>query len=80
MMRLVLLAVVALTLTLALALPTGAGARTLWVCKVPVPEGGTETVVFVSAADRALHGIITANGRAGQVFLDQFGEECSVNP
>jgi hypothetical protein len=44
-MRRLLLAVVAaiaLTLTLALVLPTGAGGRTVWQCKVPLPEGGTE--------------------------------------
>ena len=59
---LAILAVLALTLTLALALPTGAAARTNWVCEVPQPDGTTETVVFVSAADAALHGINTATG------------------
>jgi hypothetical protein len=83
-MRRLLLAVVAaiaLTLTLALALPTGAGARTVWQCEVPIPGGGTETVDFVSAGDRAFHGISTANygpGQAGEVFGTQFGEECIV--
>ena len=67
-----------MTLTLALALPTGAAARTQWISEVPVPGGGTETVVFVSAADAALHGISTANRHAGLVFHDKFGEECRV--
>jgi len=80
-MRRLLMAVIAalaLTLTLALALPTGAGARTVWQCKVPLPEGGTETVNFVSAGDRAFNGISTANGKAGEVFGTHFGEECIV--
>jgi hypothetical protein len=64
--------------TLAIAVPLAvsapASARTLWVCEVP-NEG---TVVFVSAADAARHGIDTANARAGTVFHDQFGETCHV--
>jgi hypothetical protein len=64
--------------TLAIAVPLAvsapASARTLWVCEVP-NEG---TVVFVSAADAARHGIETANARAGTVFHDQFGETCHV--
>ena len=75
---LAVVAAIALTLMLALALPTGAGARTVWRCEVPVPGDGTETVNFVSAGDRALHGISTANGKAGEVFATQFGEECIV--
>lgn len=75
---LAILAVLALTLTLALALPTGAAARTNWVCEVPQPDGTFETVVFVSAADAAWHGINTANTHAGQTFHDRFGEECTV--
>jgi hypothetical protein len=71
MRRLVLavVAAVALTLTLALALPAGAGASTNWVCS---------GITFVSAPDAAFHGISTANGRAGVVFHEQFGEDCSV--
>ena len=60
---------------LALVLPAGAGARTNWVCEVP---GETEPVVFVSAADAALHGITQANSKAGEVFKDKFGESCRV--
>jgi hypothetical protein len=60
---------------LALALPAGAGARTNWVCDVP---GEPEPVVFVSAADAALHGITQANRKAGAVFNRQFGEVCQV--
>jgi len=64
--------------TLAMAVPLAvsapASARTLWVCEVP-NEG---TVVFVSAADAARHGIDTANARAGTVFHDQFDETCHV--
>jgi hypothetical protein len=60
---------------LALALPAGAGARTNWVCEVP---GEPEPVIFVSAADAALHGITRANSNAGAVFNRQFGEVCHV--
>jgi hypothetical protein len=44
------------------------------VCDVP----GEGTVVFVTAADAARHGIDTANARAGAVFHNQFGETCHV--
>ena len=64
----------ATAITLALALPAGAGARTNWVCQVP----GEEPVVFVSAADAALHGITRANEKAGAVFKTNFGEDCTV--
>jgi hypothetical protein len=64
--------------TVAIALPlvmtSQASAKTLWVCDVP----GEGTVVFVTAADAARHGIDTANARAGVVFHDQFGEVCQV--
>jgi hypothetical protein len=66
--------VVALAMACALALSARASARTLWVCDVP-DEG---TVVFVSAADAARHGIDTANARAGMTFHDRFGEVCHV--
>ena len=45
-----------------------------WVCDVP----GEGLVVFVNAAEAARHGIDTANSHAGQTFLDQFGEVCTV--
>jgi hypothetical protein len=61
-----------MVLTLLLALPAQASVQ--WVCNVP----GEGDVVFVTAADAALHGIETANRRAGQVFHDKFGEECRV--
>jgi hypothetical protein len=64
----------ALVTASALALSGQASARTLWVCDVP-NEG---TVTFVSAADAALHGIDTANSKAGTVFHTQFGETCHV--
>lgn len=74
MRRLITAIVAAAALALTLALPAGAGARTNWVCDVP-EEG---TVVFVSAADAALHGITRANEKAGAVFNRQFGEVCTV--
>ena len=75
MKRLVKLAIAAGALTLLIALPGGAEARTLWVCQVP---GEPEPVTFVSAADRALHGITRANEKAGATFARQFGERCHV--
>jgi hypothetical protein len=77
MRRLVGTTVAAVVLTLPLALPAGAGARTTWLCDVP---GEPEPVVFVSAADAALHGITQANSRAGEVFREKFGEDCTVVP
>jgi hypothetical protein len=56
-------------LALALVFPAGAGARTEWICTV---EG--DQVVFVSAADAALHGLPKADSKAGVVFENQFGE------
>jgi hypothetical protein len=63
-------------LTLALALPAAAGVTKSvhWVCDVP----GEGLVTFVSAPEAARHGIDTANTTAGQVFLDNFGEVCTV--
>ena len=75
MKRLVRFVVAAGALTVLLALPSGAQARTLWVCDVP---GEPEPVVFVSAADKALNGIMRANERAGATFARQVGEECHV--
>jgi hypothetical protein len=43
-------------------------------CEVP----GEGTVTFVTAADAAKHGIVQANGTAGVVFHNQFGETCHV--
>jgi hypothetical protein len=77
MKRLVRFVAAAGALTVLLALPSGAQARTLWVCDVP---GEPEPVVFVSAADKALHGITRANERAGATFNRQFGEVCHVEP
>jgi hypothetical protein len=63
--------------TLSLAWPAGAGAETRWVCELPT----SETVIFVSAPDAALHGITQANNKAGAVFHELFGENCRVeNP
>ena len=77
MRRLVPTTVAAVVVALPLALPAAAGARTNWVCDVP---GEPEPVTFVSAGDRALHGITQANTRAGAVFARQFDEACEVNP
>ena len=44
------------------------------VCDVP----DVGSVVFVTAAEAARHGIDTANAHAGQTFADRFGEECRV--
>jgi hypothetical protein len=77
MKRLVRFVVAAGALIVLFALPSGAQARTLWVCDVP---GEPEPVVFVSAADKALHGITRANERAGATFNRQFGEVCHVEP
>ena len=74
MNRHVRVGVAALAMAGALALSAQASARTLWVCDVP----GEGTVTFVSAADAALHGINTANTKAGTVFHDRFGEVCQV--
>ena len=72
MKRLIWAIIGALVLTLVLVLPAQASVR--WVCNVP----GEGDVTFVTAADAALHGINTANTKAGQVFYDRFGEECRV--
>jgi hypothetical protein len=72
MKRLIWAILGAMVLTLMLALPARASVQ--WVCDVP----GEGEVTFVTAADAALHGIKTANSKAGQVFHDKFGEECRV--
>jgi hypothetical protein len=66
----------AIVLTLTLIIPAHAGVpRTVrWVCDVP----DVGSVVFVTAAEAARHGIDTANAHAGQTFADRFGEECTV--
>jgi hypothetical protein len=66
----------AFVLTLTLALPAqGAVPRTVkWVCDVP----GEGLVTFVSAPEAARDGITQANLTAGQAFLEQFGEVCTV--
>jgi hypothetical protein len=72
MKRLIWAILGAMVLTLMLVLPAQASVQ--WVCNVP----GEGDVTFVTAGDAALHGITTANAKAGQVFHDQFGEECRV--
>jgi hypothetical protein len=72
MKRLVKAILGAIALTLTLSLPAQASVK--WVCNVP----GEGDVTFVTAADAALHGITTANAKAGQVFHDLFGEVCRV--
>lgn len=76
MKRLIKTVVAATVLTLTLTIPAQAGVpRTvIWRCDVP----GVGPVDFVTAAEAARHGINTANNTAGQVFLDQFGEVCTV--
>lgn len=65
---------VALTLTLALPVQADPVDRSVkWVCVV---EG--ESVTFVSAPEAALYGITQANGTAGEVFHELFGEDCHV--
>jgi hypothetical protein len=66
----------AIVLTLTPIIPAHAGVpRTVrWVCDVP----DVGSVVFVTAAEAARHGIDTANAHAGQTFADRFGEECTV--
>jgi hypothetical protein len=59
---------------LALGVHVPANASVKWICNVP----GEGDVVFVTAADAALHGIMVADSKAGQVFADQFGEQCRV--
>ena len=77
-MRLIKLLVpaIAIVVTLILAVPAqGAIAKNVkWVCDVP----GEGLVTFVSAPGAALHGITRANATAGQTFLRQFGEVCTV--
>jgi hypothetical protein len=40
---------------------------------------GEGLVTFVTAAEAARHGIETANAHAGQTFLNNFGEVCTVD-
>jgi hypothetical protein len=61
----------AMLLVLSVAIPSRASV--MWICNVP-NEGD---VTFVTAGDAALHGITTANSRAGEVFK-KFGELCRV--
>jgi hypothetical protein len=76
MRRIVIGSMVAVVLAASFALPVLAGQpRTVvWVCDVP----GEGRVEFVTAAEAARHGITQANSRAGVVFLNQFGEVCTV--
>ena len=76
MKRLLGTVVVATTLVVAASLPAQAAQRTVhWVCDVP----GEGLVTFVTAAEAARHGIETANAHAGQTFLNNFGEVCTVD-
>ena len=76
MKRLIPTVLAAIVFTMGLALPAQARQpRTVhWQCEVP-DEG---TVVFLTAAGAARHGINTANRHAGQTFFDRFGEACTV--
>ncbi len=64
-----------LTLTFATSAQAKPPNTVQWVCQVP---GVPEPEVFVTAAEAARHGIDIANNHAGQVFLSQFGEVCTV--
>jgi hypothetical protein len=77
MKRLLGTVVVATTLAAAASLPAQAAQpRSVhWVCDVP----GEGLVTFVTAAEAARHGIETANAHAGQTFLNNFGEVCTVD-
>ena len=76
MKRLISTIIASALLPLALSIPAQAGSRRTvsWVCDVP----GEGLVTFVSVPEAAIHGIDTANTKAGQVFEDQFGEVCTV--
>ena len=76
MKRLLGTMVAATVLTLTFVIPAHAGEpRTVrWVCAVP----DVGSVVFVTAAEAARHGIETANAHAGQTFALRFGEVCTV--
>jgi hypothetical protein len=76
MNRPIKVAVAGVVLTFALTLPAQARVTksVRWVCDVP----GEGVVTFVSAPEAARHGIATANAKAGQVFLNNFGEVCTV--
>ena len=66
---------IGLTLTFAVSAQAKPPEAVQWVCQVP---GVPEPEVFVTAAEAARYGIDTANNHAGQVFLNQFGEVCTV--
>ena len=73
-LRRTMVAAAILTLTLTIPAHAGAPSTVHWVCVVP----DVGPVTFVTAAAAARYGIDTANNHAGQVFLDQFGELCTV--
>jgi len=76
-MKRVTVAIAAVALAVVLALPAQAGAvdRTVkWICEL---EDGT-VVTFVSAPEAGRGGIEQADATAGEVFADQFGEDCHV--
>jgi hypothetical protein len=72
MRRIVVSGVGAILLALTVHIPANASVR--WICDVP----GEGEVIFVTAADASLHGISTANAKAGRTFHDRFGEVCRV--
>jgi hypothetical protein len=76
-MRRIILLTAAIGLAGTLSLPALADPvpRTVvWRCEL---ESG-EVVDFVVAPEPARHGVVQANGRAGEVFAELFGEECEV--
>jgi len=76
-MKRIVMATAAVALAGSLVLPAQAEPvpRTVvWRCQL---ENG-DVVDFVVAPEAARHGLMQANSRAGQVFADQFGEDCDV--
>jgi hypothetical protein len=75
-MRRIILVTAAIGLAGTLSLPAQADPvpRTVvWQCVV---EG--EVVDFVVAPEKARHGIVQADSKAGAVFEELFGEDCHV--
>lgn len=76
-MKRIVLTTAAVALAGSLVLPAQAEPvhRTVvWRCQL---ENG-DVVDFVVAPEPARNGITQADSRAGQVFADQFGEDCDV--
>lgn len=77
MKRVIVVIAAAVAFTATLALPAQADPApgpVKWVC---VLDTGVE-VTFVTAGKPARFGIEQANSTAGEVFADQFGEDCRV--